>query len=246
MSMPKFPDIDPKITCDSALNMILTSIAMEELALSHIMNAEGEKLQYVLGTLEQSSEREFDIKEILAVNKSITCLLDSVSQNQMILKNKMDKAIDALTEVCPDSPVLPCKCNAFFKIEKCGSWCPDSILCWQPTSLHGDCISHDSCDSSKIVLRSAGRFIINFAVNVCAKSNCTSKAAISLQAITEHECVDLYTIHGQVNANALITLSQSGIIIDTFTFASPTVLVLRLTSSDALTVENAVFSIIEI
>ena len=33
------------------VNQILSSIAMEELGMSHILNAEGEKLQYILGTL---------------------------------------------------------------------------------------------------------------------------------------------------------------------------------------------------
>ena len=45
-----------------AVNQILSSIAMEGLALSHILNAEGEKLQYVLGTLhnEGSSKESVD------------------------------------------------------------------------------------------------------------------------------------------------------------------------------------------
>lgn len=51
MSMPSFPNIDPPIQRDDAVNQILSSIAMEELGLSHILNAEGERLQYILGTL---------------------------------------------------------------------------------------------------------------------------------------------------------------------------------------------------
>ncbi len=51
MSMPSFPNIDPPIQREDAVNQILSSIAMEELGLSHILNAEGEKLQYILGTI---------------------------------------------------------------------------------------------------------------------------------------------------------------------------------------------------
>ena len=51
MSMPTFPQIDPPLTREGSLNEIIASIAAEELSLSHILNAEGEKLQYVLGTL---------------------------------------------------------------------------------------------------------------------------------------------------------------------------------------------------
>ena len=51
MSMPSFPPNGADLTREEALTMIIASIAMEELALSHIINAEGEKLQYILGTL---------------------------------------------------------------------------------------------------------------------------------------------------------------------------------------------------
>ena len=46
MSMPSFPPNGADMTREEALTMIIASIAMEELALSHILNAEGEKLQY--------------------------------------------------------------------------------------------------------------------------------------------------------------------------------------------------------
>lgn len=46
MSMPSFPPNGADMTQEEALTMIIASIAMEELALSHILNAEGEKLQY--------------------------------------------------------------------------------------------------------------------------------------------------------------------------------------------------------
>ena len=49
MSLPSFPVVNPPIEREDAVNQILSSIAMEELGLSHILNAEGEKLQYILG-----------------------------------------------------------------------------------------------------------------------------------------------------------------------------------------------------
>lgn len=58
MSMPNIPDIKPNvsITRDNGINIILSSIGMEELALSHFMNAEAEKIQYVIGTLHSEDE----------------------------------------------------------------------------------------------------------------------------------------------------------------------------------------------
>ncbi|MCL6488857.1 MAG: hypothetical protein K6T76_07980 [Alicyclobacillus mali] len=53
MSQPNIPNINPSIslTRDDAVNLLLSSIALEELGLGHLTNAEAEKIQYVLGTL---------------------------------------------------------------------------------------------------------------------------------------------------------------------------------------------------
>ena len=90
------------MTREEALTMILASIAMEELALSHILNAEGEKLQYILGTLPGASPCACP-QDVLAVNKSVTALVEAVSQNQMLLKNKLDQVL----QFCPVPPPPP-------------------------------------------------------------------------------------------------------------------------------------------
>ena len=90
MSMPSFPPNGADLTREEALTMIIASIAMEELALSHIINAEGEKLQYILGTLPGAKPCATP-QDVLVVNKSVASLLDVVAQNQMLLKNKLEK-----------------------------------------------------------------------------------------------------------------------------------------------------------
>lgn len=57
LSFPNIPNIKPDIDLDEedVLSLLLASIALEELSLAHIMNAEAEKLQAVLGTLTTSA-----------------------------------------------------------------------------------------------------------------------------------------------------------------------------------------------
>ena len=95
MSMPSFPAVDPPIARDDAVNQILSSIAMEELALSHILNAEGEKLQYVLGTLPGLSGPPATVEEVLAANESVRGLLETSVQSQLFLNAKLQGALRA-------------------------------------------------------------------------------------------------------------------------------------------------------
>ena len=100
MSMPSFPQNGADLTREEALTMIIASIAMEELALSHIINAEGEKLQYILGTLPGTKPCACP-QDVLAVNKNVASLLDVVAQNQMLLKSKLEKVLEACPPPCP-------------------------------------------------------------------------------------------------------------------------------------------------
>ena len=93
MSLPKFPE-PGGLTRDDAINLILASIAMEEVGLSHVINAEGEKIQYVLGTLEGVTGPEnVTIDELLQVNDSVAGLLEQVAANQQALSDKMQAAL---------------------------------------------------------------------------------------------------------------------------------------------------------
>nr|WP_254075714.1 hypothetical protein [Paenibacillus tritici] len=53
MSTPNIPNITPTVAVsrDDVVNLLFSSIAMEQLGLAHIINAEGEKIQFSLGTL---------------------------------------------------------------------------------------------------------------------------------------------------------------------------------------------------
>ena len=108
MSMPKFPDTTD-LSREDAINMILSSIAMEELGLSHILNAEGEKLQYMLGTLEGVNPPVVPptIDQVFEANESVQKLLETATYQQMFLRSKMNDALRALTTDGPPGPPGP-------------------------------------------------------------------------------------------------------------------------------------------
>lgn len=106
MSQPSFPN-HPDITRDDVVNQILSSIAMEELGLSHIINAEGEKLQYVLGTLPGLAGPAATIQDLLDTNESVQSLLESAAYNQLFLKSKMQTALNSSELTGPQGPIGP-------------------------------------------------------------------------------------------------------------------------------------------
>jgi len=107
MSLPSFPNVDPPIQREDAVNHILSSIAMEELGLSHILNAEGEKLQYILGTLPGLSGPAATVEDVLSANESVRNLLKTAVQNQLFLKAKMQGALEASPLQGPAGPNGP-------------------------------------------------------------------------------------------------------------------------------------------
>ena len=106
MSLPQFPT-DVRLTREDVINQIISSIAMEELGLSHIFNAEGEKIQFVLGTLPDVDGPDATIDDVLKVNDSVRSTLDSAMQNQLLLNSKLSTALSACTMKGDPGPAGP-------------------------------------------------------------------------------------------------------------------------------------------
>ena len=66
-----------------AVTDLITSIALQQAALSHILNAEGEKVQKILSFDQLSPEM------ILQTNKSVESMVNTVSNLEMILADKL-------------------------------------------------------------------------------------------------------------------------------------------------------------
>ncbi|SFI70656.1 hypothetical protein SAMN04488574_10451 [Bacillus sp. 71mf] len=110
MSFPNIPNITPTISVTTAqtIPLLLSSIALEELALAHIINAEAEKLQFVLGTLPSGrttlSPPVVTISNLLIVNSSVQRTLRDVIKKEMLLEFKFENVLDLLATVSPPPP----------------------------------------------------------------------------------------------------------------------------------------------
>ncbi|ADC49806.1 hypothetical protein BpOF4_08740 [Alkalihalophilus pseudofirmus OF4] len=120
MSMSNIPENLNSITGldrEQVALLLLASIAFEELSLAHIMNAEGEKLQYALGTLENGGglAEDLDLDGLLAVNRSVERMLRTVIKKEMLLQFKLEDILDSglLNGNGPTPPpVFECACSA--------------------------------------------------------------------------------------------------------------------------------------
>ncbi|MFI3208770.1 MAG: hypothetical protein R3Y40_06495 [Eubacteriales bacterium] len=95
-----------------AVTDIIQSVALEQAALSHILNAEGEKLQCMLASKCTSPE------QILDTNDSVRSMVDSIAKLEMILQYKLNLFEGCLCNTCELTPKkehsskkLNCNCN---------------------------------------------------------------------------------------------------------------------------------------
>lgn len=168
MSMPEFPEEGLNITEEQAFNMLLTSIAMEELALSHIMNAEGEKLQYVLGTLPGTCGTCPTTDEVIQVNKSITKLLETVAQNQLVLKSKLENILEA-----KNMPQAQCKKDyiRLYANRKEDKWRKGCCFSWECDTRCGESLIWKKETPCKVYIPKDSLCVIDFHFYLCPRSN---------------------------------------------------------------------------
>ena len=67
-----------------AISDVFESVALQQAALAHILNAEGEKLQKIF------SFEDVTHQEILSANQSVESMVNSISKLEMVLKDKID------------------------------------------------------------------------------------------------------------------------------------------------------------
>lgn len=90
MSLPNIPDITPRIDLkrDEVVHLLLSSIAMEEISLSQIMTAEGEKMQRIL------EQEDVSVDDLIRLNRSVERMLRTMVGKQILLQFKLDQIVE--------------------------------------------------------------------------------------------------------------------------------------------------------
>ena len=112
MSMPRIEI--PTVSEENALANIIASIALEEAALAHIINAEGEKIQRVVGTFVPEGETTPmlplvpapDAADMQAINTTVGDMMETISNIETSLHNKL-RTVLAVVVVPPAPPPGP-------------------------------------------------------------------------------------------------------------------------------------------
>ncbi|WP_422659463.1 hypothetical protein ACK8P5_02695 [Paenibacillus sp. EC2-1] len=119
MSQPSIPNITPiiSLTKKETLSLLLSSLAMSELAISHILNAEAEKIQSFVHFANHN--HCVKTKDYIRFNHAVSHLIEDVNMEQYLSLSKLDRIISL--------------------IEDCGHHC-------EPDCDHSSCEDPECCD----------------------------------------------------------------------------------------------------
>jgi hypothetical protein len=88
------------VTREEAVNLLLTSIAQEEAALSKLMDAERNKVLY---TINRYRHGRCDLKNVLEINKSVDSTIKNMMKYQMLLQHKLENVKELLASFPEES-----------------------------------------------------------------------------------------------------------------------------------------------
>lgn len=134
MSMPTIPKEPHRPNLKEVTIDLLESIALEEISLSHIMNAEAEKIQAFVGKC-CDFPTDPDNREIIKFNKGVNQLLKTIVMKEWLLLNKLESVIDFIDEKI---------CFPKIRIHKSRSHCDHDCDC--ESNCESDCESDCDCD----------------------------------------------------------------------------------------------------
>jgi hypothetical protein len=128
MSMPNIPDINPEICLclEDVINLLFSSIALQEIALSNLINAESEKLESVVNM----NCKCYSIKEIICLNESVEKVISEISSIENLLITKL-KYVCNIYDKCNFNNNDDCEnndleCKIDFNNCECNKYCKNA------------------------------------------------------------------------------------------------------------------------
>jgi hypothetical protein len=91
MSMPTI--VAGTSTRCQAITDIIESVALEQAAISHILNAEGEKIQKAVCFA-------CNVEQMIQVNRSVKSMVNAITRLEIVLQAKLDMFQDCLCREC--------------------------------------------------------------------------------------------------------------------------------------------------
>jgi len=185
MSMPSFPKLETILTREQAINAIIASIALEETAIAHILEAESEKIRHVIKCAHDNGCGEADMQLVLDVNKGVADLIDKATNMQIALKEKLDIAVKHLPPhppVPPIPPIPPCHCTSEFRVLTKGSWFEGEALRFEEVKHCKNGVKHirKNCES-RIILPGCSEYKIECELNVTNNDVCPIDVEVILE-----------------------------------------------------------------
>lgn len=110
MGMPQIPKGEHRPTFDETVIDLLESVALEEMAISHIINAEGEKMQEVI---KKYNSNEISYHQVQANCKDTHNMINSLIMKEWLLLTKMNSILEIRNNTVqshspPPSPCYSC------------------------------------------------------------------------------------------------------------------------------------------
>lgn len=85
----------PEKTQPEAFTDLLESIALEEVGLAHLINAEAEKVQSAADLMITEGERRMTPEEVIEFQKEIIKVIQTAIKMQMLLQFKLETTLEA-------------------------------------------------------------------------------------------------------------------------------------------------------
>ena len=99
MGLPVFPNISGPAPQHQIIDRLLETVALEELALAALINAEAEKVQAVAHA---GVAGPIDAEELEAINKAVSQVIHEAAEKERLLNKKLSRILAHKEKVCCD------------------------------------------------------------------------------------------------------------------------------------------------